>query len=192
MTRSAQSGTFTPGSSRSTQQAEAIAAAFRRAFLDVWRQVPPRDRHRLLTYWRDQPDRAAWAGRDAPRYATVRILLEDGVDWSPSASSCERHGNALTFPTSLVTQDGDRLRYVVARTFALALRFATRRHWGLIVAKIEDPLERWLKRRGKNADEASREAKLDRLEADYLAAYEAEIATIMRGWGFGPSVLGAK
>ena len=93
MTRSAQSGTFTPGSSRSPPQAEAIAAAFRRAFLDVWRQVPQRDRQRLLTYWRDQPNRDAWVDRYAPCYATVRIFLLYGMDWSGSCSTCEKLGN---------------------------------------------------------------------------------------------------
>jgi hypothetical protein len=191
MTRSAQSGTFTPESSRPPQQAEAIAEKFRLVFLDVWQQVPPRDRQRLLAYWRDQPDRNAWGDRYAPRYATVRILLLDGIDWSGSSSTCEKLGNELIFPTSLVALDGDRLPHAVARTLALVLRHATRRHWVLIVAKIEGPLERWLKRRGKNADEANREAKLDRLEVDYLAAYEAEIAGILRGWGFDPRAPGA-
>jgi hypothetical protein len=167
---------------------------FRRAFLDVWGRVAAPDRRQLLTYWREQPDRALRADRYRPRHATVRIRVEDlveGVDWSPAHSACRRLGHELAFPTSLVAGGQDRLPQVIARTLALALRYATGRHWGLILERIEGPMERWERRAGKHADDATRAAKLDRLEADYLAAYEAEIAGILRGWGFDPRALGA-
>jgi hypothetical protein len=51
-------------------------------------------------------------------------------------------------------------------------------------------MERWERRAGKHAGDAARAAKFDRLEADYLAAYEAEVAGILRGWGFDPRALG--
>src|SRR5262249_53067222 len=54
-------------------QADAAAVTFRRAFLGVWGRVAVPDRRQLLTYWRDQPDRATGADRDGPRHATVRI-----------------------------------------------------------------------------------------------------------------------
>src|SRR5262249_7899460 len=114
-----------------------------------------------------------------------RIRVEDlveGVDWSPAHAACRRLGHELVFPTSVVTGGSDRLPPVIARTLALALRYATSRHWGLILERIEDPFERWQKRRGKNVDESPRDAKLDRLEVDYRAAYEAEIAGILGGW----------
>ena len=109
-------------------QADAAVETFRRAFLDVWVRVAAPDRRQLLTYWRDQPDRATGADRYGPRHATVRIRVEDlveGVDWSPAHSACERLAHELVFPTSLVMVGQDRLPQVIARTLALALRYAT-------------------------------------------------------------------
>jgi hypothetical protein len=47
----------------------------------------------------------------------------------------------------------------------------------------EEPMDRWERRQGAKADDAAREAKLDRLERAYLRAYESALAQIVRAWG---------
>jgi hypothetical protein len=95
---------------------------------------------------------------------------------------CHRLGDELHFPVALVLEHPERLPLEIARALAQCLRYATRRHWGLIQEKIEVPLTRWEKRQGVVSDEA-RDRKLDQLEGDYLRAVESEVAQILRGWG---------
>jgi hypothetical protein len=185
------SPSLTPGGGGSTEQAEAAVETFRLAFLSVWARVPEPDRRLLQTYWRDQPDRAAWADRYSPRYATVRIRVVDGVDWSPSYSACERLGNELVFPTSLVTEHPDRLPCVIARTLALAVRYANGAHWGLYLRVVEDPMEAWEARHGAGATDAERDAQLGRLEKACLLEYEKDVRRILRGWGYRRSEIRA-
>jgi hypothetical protein len=92
----------------------------------------------------------------------------------------------LTFPASLVTEHEDLLPAVIARTLALALRYASRAHWALYLKVIDGPMDRWEARHGRRATDAARDARLGRLEESYLRAFEEEVAQILRGWGFAP------
>jgi hypothetical protein len=80
----------------------------------------------------------------------------------------------------------DRFPFVIARALAVTSLYATRRHWALAMEMIEEPLARWERRQGKNADDATRDRKIDRLEAAHLRAYESEIVDVLRRWGCGP------
>jgi hypothetical protein len=164
-----------------------VEELFRTAFARAWDGIPEQERRTLLRYWHDQPDTGRPVGA-GPR-PEIRVLAR--ASCAPPPPACDRLGHRLTFAVVPSDEPAGRLPQVIARTLALALRYATGRHWGLILERIEDPMERWERRAGKHADDAARAAKLDRLEADYLAAYEAEIAGILRGWGFDPRALGA-
>jgi hypothetical protein len=172
-------------------RAAAVAETFRLAFLDVWGQIPGQDRERLLTYWRGQPEPLPGASPFAPRRASPRIRIAAGVAWSPADNLSDKLGTEFTFPLRLVTEHPASLPHAIARGLAQAHRFASRRHWGLIQERIEEPLADWERRRGRKTD-ADRDAKLGRLEAGYLAAYEAEIAAILRGWGVDVCALDAE
>jgi hypothetical protein len=173
-------------------QAVAVAETFRGAFLSVWHRIPEVDRQGLLAYWRGRPDRLLRAGPASPRGAAPRIRIATGVSWSASDSACKRFGAALTFPLALIAERPEQLSPVIARALAEVHRYATRRHWGLILDRIEDPLARWERWRGKRADDASREAKLDLLEKAYLREYEADLVRIVREWGIEEPDAGTK
>src|SRR5262249_28600035 len=104
----------------------------------------------------------------------------------PSSPTCDGLGHHLTFPNSLVTEHEDLLPAMIARTLAQALRYATRAHWALYLRVIDGPMDRWEARRGKQATDAARDARLGKLEGAYLRAFEVEVTHILRGWGFEP------
>ena len=163
--------------------AAAVAERFTAAFAAVWGHVPETDRRLLLRYWQGEPGATARGG--TPPRPVIRVVAGS----APSDPSCDLLGHRLTFAAPLVTERPHDLPLVIARALAEAHRFASRRHWGLILEEIEQPMLRWERRRGRKTD-ADREAKLDELEADYLSAYESEVADILRDWGVGPDVAG--
>src|SRR5262249_37809853 len=149
-------------------EARAVEDAFRCAFSAVWGALPERDQRRVLGYWRGGTDLPASGSPCPAPHARPLIRVVDAGRWSPSSPTCDGLGRRLAFPASLLSERPDLLPAVVARTLALVLRYATRSHWSLLLERIEHPFERWQRRWGKNADEASSAAKLGRLEADYL------------------------
>jgi hypothetical protein len=167
-----------------------VEAVFCGAFRAVWARLPEPDRQVLLRYWRAGPEGHRPGGPPAPPTARPLIRLADVGRWSPPFSTCDGLGHHLTFPTSLVTEHEALLPAVIARTLALALRYATRAHWALYLKVIDGPMDRWEARHGKRATDAARDARLGRLEGAYLRAYEEEVAQILRGWGFAPPKLG--
>jgi hypothetical protein len=153
---------------------------FRLGFNRIWAQIPAGGRASLLCYWR-QP----LPGGHLPAPHTRPLIRVVDVLPGSSSSPVDRLGNEFNFPFSLVAENPQGLPAVIARALAVASLYATRRHWALAVELIEDPLERWSRRQGKNADDATRDAKIDRLEAAHLRAYKAEVAGVLRAWGFG-------
>ena len=144
--------------------------------------LPERDRGRLLSYWRGGTDLPASGSPCPAPHARPLIRVVDGR-WSPSFSTCDGLGHCLTFPASLMTEGQDLLPAVIARTLALALRYATRAHWALYLKVIDGPMDRWEARHGKRATDAGRAEHLGRLEEQYHRSYEAEVVRILRGWG---------
>jgi hypothetical protein len=168
-------------------QAAAIAETFRLAFLGVWQQVRGQDRERLRDYWRGQPDRLLEASPFALRYASPRIRIVTGVPWSPADFLSDNLGTEFTFPLGLVTEHPDELPHAIARGLAEGHLYASRRHWGVALELIEEPLARWEKRMGKKLNDETRDAKIDQLEAAHRRAYEKEIMATLTAWGFEPS-----
>jgi len=111
------------------------------------------------------------------------IQILDARPWSPSYQISHKFGNVLDFPVSLVAGQSHRLAFQIARTLAQALRYATRAHWRLVNQLIERPLDRWERQQRARVTDTARNKKLDILEAEYLRAYESEMAQIIRRWG---------
>jgi hypothetical protein len=160
----------------------AVKATFRRSFADVWRRIPGSDRRCLVAYWRSDPFRLSRDPLSPTSHLLPYIHVVDAGPWSPLADLCDDLGTKLTFPFDLVAEHSHQLPLAIARALAVAFRFASRRHWALIEERLEQPLARWERRRGRKTD-ADREAELDRLERAYLRAFQAEIAAILLGWG---------
>jgi hypothetical protein len=169
-------------------QAAAIAEAFRGAFLGVWGRLPGQDRERLRAYWRGDLDRLPGSGPFAPRPASPRIRIVAQVPWSPADFLTDKLGTELNFPADLVTEHPDELPHAVARALAEAHLHATRRHWGLALELIEEPLARWERRMGRRANDVNRDARIDQLEAAHRLAYAKEIGAILARWRFAPQV----
>jgi hypothetical protein len=164
----------------------AVTAAFRAAFRAVWGRLPGPDRDRLRGYWDDPREPGLFADLPPTPRPKPLIQVADADPRSPASQVCTRFGTALTFPAAVAAGPPDRLRYEIARALAQALRHATRAHWRLMNRVIEHPLARWEKRQRAGVTDAARDEKLDQLEAEYLRAYEAELAAIVRRWGIAP------
>jgi hypothetical protein len=160
----------------------AVEATFRRAFTGVWGRIPGPDRRCLVDYWRSDPTRLSRDPLRPTAHPRPCIRVVDAGPWSPSADLCGDLGAKLTFPFDLVAEHSHQLPLAIARALAIAHRYASRQHWALIEERLEKPMARWERRRGRKAD-ADREAALDRLERAYLRGYQAEIAAILLGWG---------
>src|SRR5262249_50065824 len=107
------------------------------------------------------------------------------VDVGSSTSKylvCDRLGNVLNFPSSLMGGRGSAL--AVARALAQVYLYATRLHWGLVQDLIEKPLTRWEGRRGKGATEAAQAAKVRSLEQEFVRRRESDLGRVVLGWGF--------
>jgi hypothetical protein len=167
-----------PGRPRRDDQL--IEEHFRAAFVRIWEDIPEQDRRTLTRYWHDQPDTGRPGGA-GPR-PEIRVL--DWASCAPPPPACDRLGHRLTFAVVPADEPAGRLPLLIARALAQAHLFATRRHWALAIDLIEEPLARWEKRRGKDADDAARERKLDLLEAAHRKAYEGELEQRLRAWGF--------
>jgi hypothetical protein len=157
--------------------------AFRSAFRAVWGRIPRPDRDCLLRYWRC--DRAA--ALSLPTNPLLRVV--EDTPWSPAPPRWARLGRELTFTFTEVTERPADLSREIATTLARVVLLADRRHWGLYLKLVEEPLARWEKRQGKKADEAKRDAKIDKLEQAHHKAYEREIGDVVRGWGVESAAL---
>jgi hypothetical protein len=162
----------------------AVEDTFRVAFLGVWQRIPEPDRQRLLSYWRGQPPTAGTDPRLA-RYSRPAIRVVEGDLSSPV---CGRLGHELTFSIALATESPAGLPHAVARALAQVCLFVSRGYWALVEERFEQPLDRWERLHGKKATDASRLAKEAAVEKEFLKAYEAEVAGVLSGWGFGPDV----
>jgi hypothetical protein len=166
-----------PGAGRAPAEGSAVAPveSFRAAFVEVWARIPESDRQALLAYWR--ADRSA-----APHRPLIRLVHPERGARRPRA--CGRLGHELTFRLAPVLARPRRARRVIARALALAHRYATCQHWKLVLDKVEGPMAAWERRYGQRATEADRDARHRQLTKAYLVADEAEVQTLLRGWGF--------
>ncbi len=176
---------------RTQERTRKAAAAFRRAFGTVWRRIGGADRQALMRYWRGRGDDSLPVFPGPSSNAWTLIQLADGAPRADGAQPCDGLGAELTFPMSLAAEHPDRLPLEVARAVAAAWRYATRRHWRLVMEMIEDPLAAWEAGR-KRVTHAGRERKLDALEAAHLRACEAELAAVLRRWGFEDAAAGGR
>jgi hypothetical protein len=168
---------------RPRRDLQLIGERFRAAFTRAWDTIPEQDRWLLLRYWHDRPDTGRPVGA-GPR-PEIRVL--DKVSCAPPPPACDRLGHRLTFDAAAAVEQPDRLPLRIAHTLAQVYLLASRKHWGLYLKMVEEPMERWERRQGKKADDAARERKLDLLEAAHRRAYEAELEQRLRAWGFdGP------
>jgi hypothetical protein len=157
----------------------AVEEPFRRAFTNVWCRIAESDRRALLDYWHSRPRTG--------RSSRPMMRVVDGLPGFPADAVCDDLGHTLVFPASLVVGHAEDLRWVIARALATAMRYASRRHWQLIQERIEEPMGRWQRRRGRKVTEGECDAKRDQLEAAYLVKYEKELAQLLRSWGFAES-----
>jgi hypothetical protein len=177
-----------PSTVSRVSQAAGVEETFRRTFSKVWHQIPEADRQALCAYWRDKTAPASPGAWRLPLHPRPSIRVVDSLPGSPSPPVCDDFGTKLNFALSLVAEQPDRLPAAIGRALVEAYLFASRRHWALALELVEEPLERWERRRGKNIDDDARDAKIDRLEAAHRIAYEEEIAEVLARWGFGQGV----
>ena len=127
---------------RTDERAQKAAAAFRRAFGTVWRRIGGAERQALLHYWRGRGDDGPPAYAGPSPHARPLIQITDGEPRTEGTPCCDAFGAEFTFPLSLAVEHPDRLPLEIARALAVAWRYATRRHWRLVVEMIEDPPSR--------------------------------------------------
>jgi len=156
-----------------------LPATFRLAFQAAWDRIPRSAALLLVRFW-NKPDPILPDDYIVP---TCKPLIQI-VDRLPSDQSCTKFGHELTFPVTLMTQPPDCIAFEIARALAQVFHMANRRHWRLIQERIEQPLEAWEASQPKKITHAARDRKLDVLEAEYLRVYHAEMADLLRGWGF--------
>src|SRR5262249_27984395 len=147
-----------------------VEERFRTAFARAWDTIPEQERRTILRYWHDRPDTGRPVGA-GPR-PEIRVL--DRASCAPPPPACDRLGHRLTFAVAPADAPAGRLPLLIAHALAQVWMLATKRHWGLALEIIEEPLARWARRMGKRADDAARERKLDLLEAAHRRAYQAE------------------
>jgi hypothetical protein len=166
---------------------EKVRRTFIHASTEVWGRLPGADRQVLLDYWQGRPYRSASDGlRFTPPPPGHRPLIQvtDRAPLSPSSPAWSNLGHELNFPAALVLEQPNGLAPVIARALAQVYRFASRRHWRLVLEAVEEPLALWEKQQGNEAGDAARDQKLDALEGEYLRRYEAELRELLGRWGF--------
>lgn len=173
-----------PRDAISEEQTTEVGMAFRSAFAGVWGSLPAPDRHLLLGYWRRPPRPLVGSEVPAPPRPRPLISLVCVGAPAPSIRICDRLGDELIFPTSLVQTPAHRLPVAIARLLAEVYRLATGEHGRLVMALLEDPYHAWERRRGSKATEADGERQWARLEAAFLVRNEAEVTRVMQQWGW--------
>ncbi|HVS36437.1 MAG TPA: hypothetical protein VMS17_12800 [Gemmataceae bacterium] len=167
---------------RVTERSQKVAAAFRRAFRVVWTRRTNADRYALLQHWRGTGDDDMPVYPEPATHPIPVIQLASTVPPSHGNSYCNKLGAEFAFPLSLAAERADRLRREIARALAVAWRYATRRHWRLILEQIEEPLASWEAEQKRSA--SARGRKLHTLEKNYLRAHQADLEAVLRRWGF--------
>lgn len=160
-------------------RATELSQTFSRAFVEVWHKIPRPDRKDLLNYWRADPYPLHPDELSPPAHRPL-ICLADGRSTS---AACERFGHELIFPAPLIEEHADRLPGEIIRVLAQVYRLATRAHDGLVLSMLEEPMDRWERRRGAKATDAGRDAKWAALEKAFLRRHDAETAQLLGRWG---------
>lgn len=161
--------------------ADRIEEAFRPAFVATWQHIPKDDRALLLTYWRQEPPYRPEGRRGGPSCPRPLIRIDVGEGIQRGMVEC--CGRILSFPASLLEGDSHRLRSAIARTLAATYRFATREFWALYLSMVDEPLERWQRRRKKPVTDAENDRKALPLEMAYRVQVAASIDGILGRWG---------
>ena len=160
---------------------KAAAKVFVAAFIDAWDHLPEYDQSRLVAYWNRpfDPAHASEVSNASGPHPMIHIV---NGPWTLAYVGCAFLGDLLTIPLGLVLDHPHRLQFEIARVLAMAYRYASRAHWRLIVAMLDEPLERWEKAQRLVTDE-SRDRKLDELENGYFQEFEKQIAELLVRWG---------
>jgi hypothetical protein len=169
-----------------TAQARAAADVFRGAFADVWGHVVPPDRQALHDFWRTAPRWASYAQSHLASAYPRPLIQIVGPDPAGPVPRIFAVWHELTFPFDLVVQRADRLPAEIAHKLAETHRFATGRFWEVGNRMVDDPMERWERRQGKQLTEAAAAAKWRQLVKAYLPVHKADIAQILERWGLAP------
>jgi hypothetical protein len=158
-------------------ECDAYAEVFRSTFNRVWDQIPLTDRGCLLQYWRSES--VAWF--PDPPFKPLIQLLEIGP-WSPSHIAIGVLGFEMTFPTALVAYHKECLPRVVTSTLVHAFRYANGDFWRLHHELIDARFASWDRKRERT--EKARDKKYAALGKRYLLHHEAQVAAVLRTWGF--------
>src|SRR5438128_715219 len=116
----------------------------------------------MLAYWRNGKSDSCLRDPDPFAVPTPCPLIEivDVGPWSPAHEVCSRSGSVLNFPASLVATHSHLLPWEIAKALVQVYRYASRKHYGLILELIDEPLERWERQQGKKITDARRDKKL--------------------------------
>jgi hypothetical protein len=111
-------------------------------------------------------------------------LIEVQEVWSrnPQPPVCELLGHQVQFQTDYIAHQTASLPLEIGRFLLQIHRFATCRHWQLVVEKIERPFASWIAGEGAGASHRARQQKLDELERDFTQAHEAAVAQQLQAW----------
>lgn len=165
--------------------AERIEATFRPAFAAIWKRIPAEEQSLLMAYWREEPCHRVGGRRGGPSCPRPLILIdiESATFAHDNHEGVESFGRVLSFPASLTKGDPQVLQSIIGRALAIAYRFATREHWGLLLSVVDEPLERWQRRQKRPVSDALVDRKAKPLEQAYRAQVAAAIDGVLGRWG---------
>jgi hypothetical protein len=129
--------------SATRSKSRALAQTFRATFRRVWGRLPEQDRYSMLAYWRNGKSDPCLRDPDPFAIPTPCPLIQiaDVGPWSPAHEVCSRFGGVLNFPASLVATHAHLLPWEIAKALVQVYRYASRKHYGLILELIDEPLE---------------------------------------------------
>jgi hypothetical protein len=170
---------------RDATLAAGAGRVFRDAFNGVWQRIPQFDRECLTSYWRTRPSGTLYGYCEpTPRHLPFIIVVESDPD-PDEPYVCRKFGFELRFPAGQVLGPPEGLSREIALALVETFRYATRQHSALALSMLEEPIERWERRRQCKATEEEYDRKWAALLKPYRRAYEQEVAEILGRWGLG-------
>lgn len=165
--------------------AERIEATFRPAFAAIWKRIPAEEQSLLMAYWCEEPCHRVGGRRGGPSCPRPLILIDiESANFAQdNREGVESFGRVLSFPSSLTKGEPQFLQSTIGRALAIAYRFATREHWGLLLSVVDEPLERWQQRQKRPVSDALVDRKAKPLEREYLKQVETALDGILCRWG---------
>lgn len=168
---------------RLPKESASIADSFCQTFGDVWSGLPEPDRQRLLGYWRKRPPVPSYdLAALQQRWPAIRLI--DAGSCSSAQLRIKTAGYELNFPATLVAEQPASLSFTIVRVVAVVYRYATGEHWGLVIEMVEQPMDRWERRRKGNFTDEEAELKHATLERQFIRRHEEAIAEVLSRWGY--------